>query len=220
LEATLFLSLFLCMYMALMDMVQIVRTQTILQYAVNESAKEISQSTYILTKAGIVRRSAETTDKRKQFEGKTEDMLNSVIELGNAITSGDVVTSVQQAQITVDNVETYFSNSDDLMQGIIAVVKGGTADMAKDFVIEKATEGIVKKQVNYLCDGDADAYLEKLGVKNGLEGLDFSKSEWFSGGTEDIAEIKIVCRYTMHYDLGFFDLGDRTYTVCGRTAVW
>ena len=53
LEASIFLVLFIVFYMMMMGLIQIVRAQVILQYAANETAREISQYSYVLTKTGI-----------------------------------------------------------------------------------------------------------------------------------------------------------------------
>ena len=43
LEASIFLVIFIVFYLAMMDLIQIARAQVILQYAANETAREISQ---------------------------------------------------------------------------------------------------------------------------------------------------------------------------------
>ena len=133
LEAAIFLSMFLLAYLAFMDLVQAARAQMILQYTLNETAKELSQNSYILTKTGIVEQSVKTGQKSKEFQGKTEEMLNSVIDFGNAIAGdGDVIKS---ADVAYENVSDYFSNSDDIVQGLISVVKNDAGGIAKEYAV-------------------------------------------------------------------------------------
>ena len=121
LEAAIFLSMFLIAYLAFMDLVQVARAQMILQYTLDETTKELAQNSYILTKTGIVGQSIQTGQKSQQFKGKTEEMLNSVVDFGNALSGkGNVI---QSANVAYSNLEDYFSNSDDIVQGLIAVAK-------------------------------------------------------------------------------------------------
>ena len=146
LEAAIFLSLFLMGYLAFMSLVQIGRAQMIMQYTLNETAKELSQSSYILTKTGIVGQSIQTGQKSREFQGKTEELLDSVMEFGASVTEGGNV--VQTAEVAYDNIEDYFSNSDDIIQGLIAVVKNTAGGMAKVWVDGKGCSGRPKKQLH------------------------------------------------------------------------
>lgn len=53
-EATLTLTLFMFAFLAIMSLSTIARIEGITQYAINQTAKEISQYYYIADKAGLV----------------------------------------------------------------------------------------------------------------------------------------------------------------------
>ena len=116
LEAAIFLSMFLLAYLAFMDLVQVARAQMILQYTLDETTKELAQNSYILTKTGIVGQSIQTGQKSQQFKGKTEEMLNSVVDFGNALSGNGNGNVIQSANVAYSNLEDYFSNSDDIVQ--------------------------------------------------------------------------------------------------------
>ena len=160
LEAAIFLSMFLIAYLAFMDLVQVARAQMILQYTLDETTKELAQNSYILTKTGIVGQSIQTGQKSQQFKGKTEEMLNSVVDFGNALSGkGNVI---QSANVAYSNLEDYFSNSDDIVQGLIAVAKNQAGSMAKEYAVGQVCRGSLKKQLSYITSEDPDAYLKKL----------------------------------------------------------
>ena len=177
LEAAIFLSMFLLAYLAFMDLVQVARAQMILQYTLDETTKELAQNSYILTKTGIVGQSIQTGQKSQQFKGKTEEMLNSVVDFGNALSGNGNV--IQSANVAYSNLEDYFSNSDDIVQGLIAVAKNQAGSMAKEYAVGQVCRGSLKKQLSYITSEDPDAYLKKLGIQGGLGSISFQGTKWF-----------------------------------------
>ena len=214
LEAAIFLSMFLLAYLAFMDLVQAARAQMILQYTLNETAKELSQNSYILTKTGIVEQSVKTGQKSKEFQGKTEEMLNSVIDFGNAIAGdGDVIKS---ADVAYEYVSDYFSNSDDIVQGLIAVVKNQAGGMAKEYAVGQVCRGSLKKQLGYVTSQDPDDYLKKLGIEGGLGSISFQGTKWF----DTSRELDIVMTYKLTYNFGILGKQERIFKVRAKTAIW
>ena len=208
-EATLFLTMFILFYIALMDIAQMAKLQSVLQYACVEAAKEISQGSYILTKTQIVDRMAAATGKKEEFIGEGKKVVDAFSDFSDQVLNGN------------PDIEEYFFNSDNLVNGIVAIVRNEGANFVKRQCVGAITKGLVKKQIKYMSpDNDPDAYLRKYGIEEGIMGLDFAGTEWIGGDTDDIQEIKIVCSYTVHYNVGFLDLGERKFTVCARTAVW
>lgn len=218
-EATLFLTMFILFYIALMDIAQMAKLQSVLQYACVEAAKEISQGSYILTKTQIVDRMAATTGKKEEFVGEGKKVVDAFSDFSDQVLNGN--PDIDALSLTLENAEEYFFNSDNLVNGIVAIVRNEGANFVKRQCVGAITKGLVKKQIKYMSpDNDPDAYLRKYGIEDGIMGLDFAGTEWIGGDTDAIQEIKIVCSYTVHYNVGFLDLGERKFTVCARTAVW
>lgn len=214
LEAAIFLSMFLMAYIVFMDLVQIGRAQMIMQYTLDETAKELSQSSYILTKTGIVGQSIQTGKKSQEFKGKTQEVLDSVLNLGNTISSGG--NTLQAANVASGNVQSYFSNSDDIVQGLIAIVKNQAGTMAKEYAIGQVCRGSLKKQLSYITSQEPDAYLEKLGIIDGLNSISFQGTKWF----DTSRELDIVMTYRIRYDFGLLGKQEKIFKVRAKTAIW
>ncbi len=214
LEAAIFLSLFLMGYLAFLSLIQVGRAQMILQYTLNETAKELSQSSYILTKTGIVGQSIQTGQKSREFQGKTQELLDSVMEFGGAVAEGGDV--IQSAEVAYDNIEDYFSNSDDIIQGVIAVVKNTAGGMAKEWAVSQVCRGSLKKQLRYLTSQDPDTYLKNLGIQGGVDGITFEGTTWF----DTSRELDIVMTYRIEYDFGVLGRQEKEFKVRAKTAIW
>ena len=214
LEAAIFLSLFLMGYLAFLSLIQVGRAQMILQYTLNETAKELSQSSYILTKTGIVGQSIQTGQKSREFQGKTQELLDSVMEFGGAVAEGG--DEIQTAEVAYDTLEDYFSNSDDIIQGVIAVVKNTAGGMAKEWAVSQVCRGSLKKQLRYLTSQDPDTYLKNLGIQGGVDGITFEGTTWF----DTSRELDIVMTYRIEYDFGVLGRQEKEFKVRAKTAIW
>ena len=64
---------------------------------------------------------------------------------------------------------------------------------------------------------DPDERLKKLGVEDGLDGLDFSESKWFSEGNQDLY---ITVKYKMKIKFMFLEQELPEFKACGATRIW
>ena len=175
LEASIFLVIFIVFYLAMMDLIQIARAQVILQYAANETAREISQYSYVLTKAGIVEKRVSTASQAAAFTSDAASLLDDIEEVGNTLSrGGDVIGAAQNAGT---HVQDFFGDPDALMNNIFALIKTKGADILSNMVAESIVEGVVKAQIENMSSKSADEYLEDLGIEGGMSGLDFSNSK-------------------------------------------
>lgn len=213
-EALLFLTIFLCAYLSLMNMVDMIKAQVLLQYAVNQTAKEISEYSYVLSKTGITGKIQDTGAKSAQFQAETKEVVNSLQEFFNAVGSGDGNT-IELGNIAVDNVMDYAENTD-IAAGVINLLKGGVEDMAGMAVVGGIAKGRIKKNLSYMTN-DPDGYLKELGVVGGIEGIDFSESRWVAGGEK---AVRVTAVYRMESRLMYFDLGEYEFRVNATTLVW
>ena len=82
----------------------------------------------------------------------------------------------------------------------------------------KAISGAAKKRfVGYLTGGDeeaADRFLKNLNVVDGLEGLDFSKSE------VEGKDLNLVLSYQLEYEFNIFDMGKLDISQKACAALW
>lgn len=221
LEASLFLVLFIVFYFVMMGFIQIARAQVVLQYAANEAAREISQYSYVLTKTGIVSRRVSTSAQAAAFTADAESLLDDIQQVGDVIASGagaaQTAETVQQAG---QHVYDFFSGPDALMNNIFALVKTKGADMVSSMAAKEITESIVKAQIENMSTKGADKYLKDLGIDGGMDGLDFSDSNWAGAASGGIPELQVSVAYTIDFHLGIIELGPRKFRVCAKTGLW
>ena len=218
LEASIFLVIFIVFYLAMMDLIQIARAQVILQYAANETAREISQDSYVLTKAGIVEKRVSTASQAAAFTSDAASLLDDIEEVGNTLSrGGDVIGAAQNAGT---HVQDFFGDPDALMNNIFALIKTKGADILSNMVAESIVEGVVKAQIENMSSKSADEYLEDLGIEGGMSGLDFSNSKWAKAARGGMPQLEVTIVYTIDFHLGIIELEPRTFKVSAKTALW
>lgn len=223
-EAAIFIPLFIVFFVSLMNLVNAVRTQIIIQNAVIQTTKELSQYSYILTKCGIVEASNRTYVKAKGFQDDVNSVANDAIQIANAVNdgvmTGDIINSMNTIEDSANNMsdtlDTYMENPENLFAGVIAVAKNKVQSAAKAQIIGAIVKNRIK--TNLAAAGyEPDAMLIKLGIKNGLMGIDFSESKWFDGDSQDIM---IVATYTLNVKYMYKEMELPKFKVCGATHIW
>ncbi len=218
LEASVFLVLFLLFYLAMMDLIQIVRAQVILQYAANEAAREISQYSYVLTKTGIVDKRVSTSSQAAAFQADAAKLVDDIRSVGTVLSEGgDVIGSVQQAG---QHAQDFFGDTDALMDNLFSLVKTLGANLLSDLVIEALAESIVEEQIENMSSKSADEYLKDLGIEGGMGGLEFGDSRWANAAGGGMPELEVTIVYTIDFRLGMIELEPRRFKVCAKTALW
>lgn len=229
-EASLVLTMFIMAYMCMMSLVQMVHAQAVLQYAADQTALEISRYSYILTKAGVSGKLYETSEKGKKFEDDTTTMVKSVTDFydqlkgvkgANITNAGSKVQNLYDSGTNaVTTVENYFSNTDDLWQGIAAWGKKTAEGYAERAIVKAMVKSRIKKQLETMSSEDPDTYLRRLGVKDGLDGLDCSDSSWMQVSSTGEPGIKVAVGYEIEFKWFYFWIKDMKYKVCANTAIW
>lgn len=223
-ETALFLTLFIVFFVSMMNLVNVIRAQSVLQYAVDQTAKEISQYSYIFTKTGVVAASNRTYVKAKGFTDDVNSIANDVTQISGAIsegaTTGDIASSMatitDASQNMSDTLEGYFQNPESIFAGVLAVGKNQIQGAAKTAVIGGITRSRLKTHLAANGSGP-DERLRKMGVVNGINGIDFSESEWFSSGNQDLI---IVAKYKMKIKYMFMEVELPEFRVCAATRIW
>lgn len=221
LEASIFLVLFIVFYMAMMGLIQIARAQVILQYAANETAREISQYSYVLTKTGIVDKRVSTSSQAAAFTANATQLLDDIEKVGNTLSTGEglgeLPGTIEQAG---QHAESLLGDTDALMDNIFSLIKTKGTDMLSSLVIEELVKGVVKEQIEGMSAKGADTYLQDLGIDGGIEGMDFSGSRWANASSGGLPELEVSIIYTIDFHLGIIELEPRTFKVCAKTALW
>lgn len=224
LEATIFLTMFILFYVVMLDIIQIARAQLVLQYAVNEAAKEISVYSYVLTKGGITDKRAATSEQADAFKGKAGELIDGVLNVGAVLqgqSEGSLTEVVGGLYETGEGlVNEYGENPEKLVEDGLSVVKQWAAGEVSAAAIGAIVKQRVEENVEAMSNKSADSYLKNLGVVGGTAGLDYSESKWAANKSGNLVELEAVVVYSVKIDLGWISVPERSYKVCAKTALW
>lgn len=242
-EATLTLTLFMFAFIAIVSLAMIARVECITQYAINQTAKEISQYCYIADRTGMLAGLEGFTTMTKSEQctvNSADDAVEAIVNL-NAIVTNDsqdlaeslktddlkgIINSVGTAYTDINNgAENVYDKikdfaGDNPVAAIKTLVSGmgrQTAKSASSRVVAIAMcKALVPKYITQHT-GDADSMLKKLGVEGGLEDLNFGMSTVLLDGRT----INVVCVYRVKV-MWLFGTGSRYMTVkqTASTAAW
>ncbi len=227
-EAALFVTIFLMTFLTIVSFGQMTMAQVVMQHAINDSAMQISQYSYILTKTGVNAAMAETAGQAKKIRSDANEVFGAISELSNAIdgvadgdiTAADVqglIDAASGSQGAMDIAVGYFKNPKGLLTGLLAMGKEHVEQRVATAILGHVTEGQVEAHFEAMTD-DPDAWLKRIGIVGGLEGLDYSQSTYAAGGSKDI---KIVVRFTVENQMfPMFSFGRRQMTLSASTRIW
>ncbi len=214
-EATISLSAFMFAIVTILTIVNICIVQARISYALNTTAKEISQYSYLYSLTGLNDSQSKLYEAGKEGTKDITKILsdintvyNEIENLGNTGNQSpenidDIMSAWDSAVGSVDNIESagsslYDTISDiasdpkNLMFGIAKLAASEGFDLVKSRLIAAPlAKTMVQRHLVNTKDGDVDAYLKYLGVvpaANGsyLDGLDFSQSTLFPYGSNEI----------------------------------
>lgn len=189
-EALLFLIVFLCAFWTLLNVAGLVRAQYIIQHAIVQSTKEVSGYAYIITKAYQEPTMQSTYGKNTSSTASNDEISSSLTDMSE----GDGDGSFQ---------ELVGSISDELDLSSIAV----------GMIVSAKVEAYLDE-----ITGDADEYLENVGIIGGMSGLDFGETEFNVG---ENSTLKVVVTYSMTNQLfPYIDLGEWEFSHTAYTGVW
>lgn len=225
-EALLFLIPFMCAFFTIINAARFVQSEMLIHHAITQTAKQVSTYSYVLTKAKISEEIQDTNKKSEKFETDTEKAANSVSELlnamgaiGNGDPAGEISAVIDAAENANQTLTDYFSDPDALLNGVFAMAQSKMEQKVLTAVVGAISKNNVKNAIAKLSD-DPDEYLENIGIIDGLEGLDFSESEWISN-TDEKGNLRIVVTYKLK-NLLFpqFDFGEYEFCQCASTLIW
>jgi len=172
-EAAIVLVIFIFGYAAIVSITSFIRAQMIIQYSINQAAKEISSYCYIVSKTGLMEDSRELGEEAGEFKKSTDQVIDTVVKLYDAIDQGSenitnsltaipenqdlesVLNSVEHAgnvtqeefQNMVTSANTLASVSGDYFSDPKAVLKGMGA-LAKDTAFSKAKSYVIAAPIS------------------------------------------------------------------------
>lgn len=229
-EAILSLSLFMFAYVAIISLAMIAKVESATQYAIDQVAKEISQYFYIAERLNLtntdegIKEIDDTVQAIVDFadagstavsnvSSNAQDLLNAKEALGNI--SNDVESVTNAAMNLVGSFGTLLEDPKGIVKAFATLVgkQIGNEIMTK-VIAQPICKALVPKYIT--STGDADETLRKMGVVDGLAGLDFRMSSFLS----DQRSINIVLVYQIKVTgFGIFD-DSLVIKQTASTAAW
>ncbi len=237
-ETTVCLSLFLFAFLSIISLAKIAKVESMTQYAIDQVAKEMSKYYYIASKVGVGSASGQSAGDLDQTVSSIfdfADLANSATQTyGNNSDEGGVQDFVNQMQSAGDDIEQAISISKNFASSfgnILSDPKGLITTLGQMFISElghQAMSRLIAQPVSralfpkYIAGniGDpettADSILKKLGVVDGLDGLNFSCSTFLDDGQT----INVVVFYVVKVEA--FGLFDKKLLIqqTASTAAW
>lgn len=221
-EATIALTAFMFFVVTLLTIVNICYTQAKIGTALNETAKEISEYSYLYAVTGL-------NDKEKEMYGKVADTKDQIKNVSEGVgtfydslkSSGNIVhesaenPNLDSLSNTLEGLQTNGENMKTAQNQIYQELEK-IADNPKDFVLgvgrllgyegiqlakskliaAPLTKCLIKKHLKNRDDGDCEQYLASLRIVPGasgyLNGINFGDSTLFTNGDNSI---KLVAKY-------------------------
>lgn len=203
-EATISLIIFIFVIFGIYMLANFCIVQAKVSYAIDATAKEMSQASYFYHVLGLDGVKSQLGDKASQavstYENLSTLINTSATETGEItsdtqgyisdVLSGkkndDIGDLVNQGQAAVDSISKAVDNPTEFMKSIAA--------LAGEKLWESAAVPLAKGMAKRHFGEDADAYLENMGVVGGYDnGLHFGASSLFTDGKK----IEIVVYYRM-----------------------
>lgn len=233
-EATVALTAFIFMILTILSVVNVCYAQAKIAVSLNSAAKEISQYSYLYYVTGLNKldqKSSDGTEGSVDLAKHTIDgvdtFMDALTTAGNSLESGDfdsLVSAVEQGKGTVDSLVTEYGDAigDDPRGFVIGMGKmalSESKEVLKSQVFAKTlAKSFMKKNLRATPGDDPDAFLKRLHVVNGMDGLDFQYSTLMAHGKSN--EIQLVVTYKVKLiqllNLDF----DFTIRQCSKTRAW
>ena len=239
-DAILGLTLFMMAIIAIMFMSLIIRVQANMQYALGQTAKEISGYYYLMDKLGIASITSQSIspntkkniDNLNDTIGSILDFSSSASNLTDGIDFADGLTAEElQNILSSDDLEDVSSKANAMGQKLKTYTQKGTATDQLKAVIQVFGKSLISQSFSYyvaplVCEalmpkyltstGDIDEYYESIGIKP--DSVDFSDSQLLFDGRS----IKLVVEYELDTEKLTFGMykGTLKFRQVATTAAW
>lgn len=198
-EATIALTAFMFLVVTILAMINICLVQTKVGTLTHGVAKDISNYSYLYSMTGVGATEKDIASKAEYSKHSLDEVIHN---------SSNVYDAVSKTCGLVNDGE-FWSSFGNLL-------KAGAIDQGKGTVINGVCQKVAEKRLK-IQGVDADTYLRRMGITEGVSGLDFTRSEFCSGGDSDI---KIICRYKVHA-LKLLNINvDFHFQQCAYTKAW
>ena len=208
-EAVIFLFIFMFGMLALLNLVNMVRTQVMIQNALNQSAKEVSQYSYIFYRLGYLNYLTDTNAAYDKSKG-TVDGIKQNVE--GVLNGDDILENVQGL------MKTFNDGAQPVIDTIVTEVVNGASVKMTNTVNQAVVEKLAQNSMDTYFSSfgkSSEEYLKKLGVVDGK--LDY-EVEYCKDQNRRIA---VCVNYKMEYKFPFIDIHfEKPIHLTAVTAAW
>lgn len=222
-EACIALTIFFMVFVTILYIMRLVFAYGIVQHSLNQAAKEFSTYSYYYAVSGMAdingQIQSSTESGIASFDENVSNIVNvydefntlggSVKEAEGNIGKGDIngtISSLQNISGSYENFKesagkagaTLKSIAEDpvtAIKSVGSVFLNGGNESAKTFLCGEISRSLMSK---YIASGgydEANTRMKNLRIVGGLDGIDFSASQFWTSGTPN--EIKLVACYTI-----------------------
>jgi len=231
-EATIALSVFIFAIFIVLSIVNICFIQAKIGTSLASSTKEISQYVYLYYKFSLDEKQASLHGKTAQSRETADITVSGISTMMDALSDGQkswdsgdyngLITAVNSGS---DSFKSIINRYKEELSDPKAFIKG-MAMLAGEELLEEGKgmlgglicRSFMQKNLKESPSDNAEAYLRRYKVKDGLDGLDFSGSSLMAFGVSD--EIQMVVTYEievvklLNFDFSF------TIKQCAKSAAW
>lgn len=214
-EAVLGLTFFMLAILGLMMVSLIIRVESNLQYAVDQTAKELSSYYYILDAVGVAKyTSGEAGTAASEEVEKVNTLINNVMDFSGTVESaGNDIQSLESMGIEeISAIANDYGKLHDSAEEMWKSVEGmaedpkGQVKACISFFAHSLGNAAMSYYVTpFLCrmlmpkylagtKKETDRYLESVGIEGGLEAIDFTHSSLLADGRT----IRVVAIYKLN----------------------
>lgn len=205
-EACIILFIFMFGMLALLGMINMVRGQIIVQNTLNQTAKEVSQYSYIVYRMGYLDYLRATNENKAEFDKKiaqysdTSKMQENLIGL--------------MKQFSDDGGQSFL---DDMVKGLFGKASTMVTDEANKQIIKAMAKNSIEEYAKSL--GNGEDYFKRIGIVDGINGI--TKDIQVDYCKDAKHEIVICVEYKLEYKFPFIDISfDVPIRLSTVTTAW
>lgn len=232
-EAVLSMTAFIFTMLIILSIADIAYTQSKMAVALNSAAKEISQYCYLYYKFQLDEANAALSEGTQSAQKTVEDtvaglgqMMDSFGNAGSDFEEGNFDSAVDSLMSGADSANRTVSNLADqvaedpkaFLIGMGKLAGREVTEAAKVYLGQIMAKAFMAKNLKSFAGDDSDAFLRRLHVVDGMDGLDFQYTSLMAYGSSN--EIQLVCTYQvrvmrlLNTDFAF------TFRQTARTQAW
>lgn len=226
-ETALFMIIFLGFYLAILNYGRLAFTEIVMQQALDTTAMQISQYSYILTKIGAVEKINQTSADAESTKTDIQTVTEGVSGIYSAfadMSDGEVTVAdmeglmdaVAEGQDAWNVSMEAFKDPEGLLKGLLAVGKEGIEQTVMQLIVGKICQAQIESYLETFSS-DPDRFLRGLGVVDGLDGIDYTNCSLIADQTQDVV---VTVEFEVENPIKMFGITKRKVRLSASTRVW